>query len=115
LVFRGYESCTRCLATARLKHTYVLRYFGPLGRMPHFTQLILFLIQSGKRGKWNYAIQGKIVMPEHTYTHFYIDNNSNNNNNNNNNNLIQLNSLLFMCRVKSRKANYRQHSLDTST
>jgi hypothetical protein len=51
--FRGYESCTCCLAMARLEHTYFLRYFGPLGRMPHFSLLILFLIliQSGKRGK----------------------------------------------------------------
>jgi hypothetical protein len=49
--FCGYESCTRCLATASLKHTYFLRYFGPLGRMPHFSLLIRFLIQSGKRGK----------------------------------------------------------------
>jgi hypothetical protein len=71
---RGYESCTRCLATASLEHTYFLRYFGPLGRMSHFSLLILFLIliQSGKRGKWNYSIHGKIVMPEHTYTHTYI-------------------------------------------
>jgi hypothetical protein len=30
---------------------YFLRYFGPLGRMPHFFLLILFLIliQSGKK------------------------------------------------------------------
>jgi hypothetical protein len=50
---RGCESCTRCLATARLEHTYFLRYFGPLGRMLHFSLCILFLIliQSGKRGK----------------------------------------------------------------
>jgi hypothetical protein len=47
--------------------------------MPHFFLLILFhiLIQSGKRGKWNCTIHGKIVMPEnthiHTYIHFYID------------------------------------------
>jgi hypothetical protein len=38
--FRGYESCTRCLAMLRLEHTYIyqffIRYFGPLGRMPHF-------------------------------------------------------------------------------
>jgi hypothetical protein len=72
--FRWYESCTRCLATAKLEHTYFLRYFGLLGRMPHFSQLILFLIliQSGKRGKWNYTIHGKIVMPKHTYIHTYI-------------------------------------------
>jgi hypothetical protein len=72
--FRGYESCTRCLATARLDHTYFLRYFGPLGRMSRFSMLILFLIliQSGKRGKWNYTIHRKIVMPEHTYIHAYI-------------------------------------------
>jgi hypothetical protein len=64
-------------------HTYIypflLRYFGPLGRMPHFSPLILFLIliQLGNRGKWNYTIHGKIVMPEHIhihiYIHFYID------------------------------------------
>jgi hypothetical protein len=73
--FRGYESCTRCLATARLERTYFLRYFCPLGRMPHFSLLVLFLIliQSAKRGKWNYTIHRKIVMPEHTYLHFYID------------------------------------------
>jgi hypothetical protein len=29
VVFRGYKSCTRCLAMARLEHTYFLRYFGP--------------------------------------------------------------------------------------
>jgi hypothetical protein len=53
VAFHGYESCTRCLATAKLEHTYFIRYFGPLGRMPHFSLLILFLIlrQSGKRGK----------------------------------------------------------------
>jgi hypothetical protein len=89
LVFRGYESCTRCLAIARLEHTYFLRYFGPLGRMSHFSRLVLFLIfiQSDKIGKWNYTIHRKIVMSEHTYTyththtytyihtyiHFYID------------------------------------------
>jgi hypothetical protein len=28
--------------------------------------------------------------------------------------IIQVNSLLFMCRVNSYKANYRQHSVDTS-
>jgi hypothetical protein len=69
--FRGYESCTRCLATAKLEHTYFLRYFGPSGRIPHFSLLILFLtlIQSGKRGKWNYTIHRKIVMPEHTHIH----------------------------------------------
>jgi hypothetical protein len=50
-----------------------------LGRMPHFSLLILFLIlrQSGKRGKWNSTIHRKIVKPEHThihtYIHFYID------------------------------------------
>jgi hypothetical protein len=51
--FRRYESCTRCLATVRLEHTYFLRYFGPLCRMSHFSLLILFLIliQSDKRGK----------------------------------------------------------------
>jgi hypothetical protein len=51
--FRGYESCTRCLATARLEHIYFLKYFGPLGRMPHLSLLILFLIltQSDKREK----------------------------------------------------------------
>jgi hypothetical protein len=76
--FRGYESWTRCLATARPKHTYFLKYFGPLGRMSHFSLLILFLIliQSGKRRKWNLIIHRKIVMPEHThmrtYIHFYI-------------------------------------------
>jgi hypothetical protein len=37
-----------------------------------------------------------------------------NNNNNNNNNTIQFNSLLFMCRVSSHKANYRQHSVNKS-
>jgi hypothetical protein len=73
LLVSANESCTRCLATARLEHTYFLRYFGPLGRMPHFSLLILFLIliQSGKRGKWNYAIHGKIVMPEHTHTYIH--------------------------------------------
>jgi hypothetical protein len=75
----GYESCTRCLATAKLEHTYFLGCFGPLGRMPHFSLLILFLIliQSGKRRKLNYVIHRKIVMSEHayiyTYIHFYID------------------------------------------
>jgi hypothetical protein len=49
--FRGYKSCTRCLATTRLERTYFLRCFGPLGRMLHFSLLKLFLIQSGKRGK----------------------------------------------------------------
>jgi hypothetical protein len=51
--FRGYESCTLCLAKARLEDTYFLRYFGPLGRMPLFSLFILFLIliQSDKRGK----------------------------------------------------------------
>jgi hypothetical protein len=72
---RGYEPCTRCLATARLEHAYFLIYFGPMGRMPHLSRLIL--IQSGKRGKWNYTLHGKRVMPEHThiqtYIHFYID------------------------------------------
>jgi hypothetical protein len=38
--FRGYESYIRCLATARLEHTYILKYFGPLSRMPHFSLLI---------------------------------------------------------------------------
>jgi hypothetical protein len=73
--FCGYESCTCCLATAMLEHTYFLRYFGPLGKMPYFSLFILFLIliQSGKRGKWNYTIHGKIVMPEHTYIHTYIN------------------------------------------
>jgi hypothetical protein len=49
------------------------RYFSPLGRMPHFSLLIRFLIliQSGKRGKWNYTIHRKIVMPEHTYIHTF--------------------------------------------
>jgi hypothetical protein len=28
--------------------------------------------------------------------------------------IIQLNSLLFMCRANSHKANYRQHSVDKS-
>jgi hypothetical protein len=56
---------------ARLEHTYFLRYFGPLGRMPHSSLLILFLIQTGKRGKWNYTIHGKIVMPEHTHIHTF--------------------------------------------
>jgi hypothetical protein len=57
---------------ARLAHTYFLRYFGPFGRMLHFSLLILFLIliQSGKRGKWNYTIHRKIVMPEHTYIQY---------------------------------------------
>jgi hypothetical protein len=56
-------------------HTFLLGYFCPLGRMPHFSLHIFFLIliQSGKRGKLNYTIHGKIVMPEHTYIHFYID------------------------------------------
>jgi hypothetical protein len=51
------ESCTHCLAMPRLEHTYIypffLIYFGPLGRMPHFTLFIIFLIliQSDKRGK----------------------------------------------------------------
>jgi hypothetical protein len=57
------------LATSRLEHTYFLRYFGPLGRMTHFSLLILFLLQSRKRGKWNYTIHGKTVMPQHTYIH----------------------------------------------
>jgi hypothetical protein len=59
---------------ARLEHAYFLRYFGPSGRMPHLSLLILFLIliQWGKRGKWNYTIHGKIVMPEHTHIHIYI-------------------------------------------
>jgi hypothetical protein len=72
--FHGYESRTHCLATARLEHTYFLRYFGRLGRMPHFFLLILFVIfiQSDKRGKWNYTIHRKIVMPKHTHTHTYI-------------------------------------------
>jgi hypothetical protein len=39
--FRGYESCTRCVAMPRLEHTYFLGYFGPMGRMPHFSLLIL--------------------------------------------------------------------------
>jgi hypothetical protein len=71
--FRGYELCPRCLATARLEHAYFLRYFGPLGRTPRFSLIILFLIliQSGRRGKWNYTIHGKIVMPQHTYTHTF--------------------------------------------
>jgi hypothetical protein len=45
-----------------------------LGRMPHFSLLILFLIliQSGKRGKWNYSIHEKIVMLKHTHIHTYI-------------------------------------------
>jgi hypothetical protein len=76
--FRGYESCTRCLAMPRLEHIYIypffFRYFGPFGRMSHFSLPILFLIQSGKRGKWNYTIHRKIVTPEHTHIHsFYID------------------------------------------
>jgi hypothetical protein len=75
--FRGCETCTQCLAMARLGHTHFLRYFGPLGRMPHFSLLILFLIQSGKRGKCNYTIQGKIYARTythtHTYIHFYVD------------------------------------------
>jgi hypothetical protein len=65
------------------------------------------------------------------YNSGYESNNNNNNNNNNNSNnrkhtygppspvtrivlhllySIQFNSLLFMCRVNSYKANYRQHS-----
>jgi hypothetical protein len=32
-------------------YPFFLRYFGLLGRMPHFSLLKLFLIQSGKRGK----------------------------------------------------------------
>jgi hypothetical protein len=77
--FRGYESCTRCLAMNRLEHTYIypffLRYFGPFGRMPHFSLLILFLIliQSGKGGKWNYTIHRKIVMANiHTYKLWHV-------------------------------------------
>jgi hypothetical protein len=76
--FRGYESCTRCLAMPRLEHTYIypflLRYFGPLGRMPPFSLLMLFLIliQAGKRRKLNYTIHRKIVRPEHTYIRTYI-------------------------------------------
>jgi hypothetical protein len=72
--FRGYESCTCCLATVKLEHTYFLRYFGPLGRMPHFSLLIIFLIfiQSGKKRemelyhsrKDNYAGNAHI----HTFT-----------------------------------------------
>jgi hypothetical protein len=73
LLISAAESCSRCLATARLEHTYFLRYFGPLGRIPHLSLLILFLIliQSGKRGKWNYTIHGKIVMLEHTHTYIH--------------------------------------------
>jgi hypothetical protein len=69
--FREYESWTHCLETARLEHTYFLKYFGPLGRMPHFSLLILILIhiQSSKSGKWNNNIHRKIVLQEHTYTH----------------------------------------------
>jgi hypothetical protein len=69
LLVSADESYTRCRATARLEHTYFFRYYGPMGRMPHFSLRILFLtfIQSGKRGKWNYTIHGKIVMPEHYY------------------------------------------------
>jgi hypothetical protein len=72
--FRGYESCTRCLALARLEYTYFLRHFGPLGRMPHFSLLMLFLIliEIGKRGKLNSTIHGKIVMPEDTHIQIYI-------------------------------------------
>jgi hypothetical protein len=73
--FRGYESRIRCLATARLEHTHFLRYFGPLGRIPHFSLLILFLIliQSGITGKLNYTtIHGKIVMSEYTYINSLI-------------------------------------------
>jgi hypothetical protein len=56
-------------------HTYIypilIRYFSPLGRMPHLSLLILFLIliQSCKRAKLNYTIHRKIVMPEHTHIH----------------------------------------------
>jgi hypothetical protein len=32
--FQGYESCSRCPAMAMLEHTYFLRYFSPLVRMP---------------------------------------------------------------------------------
>jgi hypothetical protein len=77
LLVSADESCTRCLAMPRLEHIYIyqffLRYFGPLGRMPHFSLPILFLIliQSGKRGKWNYTIHRKIVMPEHTHIHTF--------------------------------------------
>jgi hypothetical protein len=35
LLVSAGESCTRCMATARLEHTYFLRYFGPFVRMPH--------------------------------------------------------------------------------
>jgi hypothetical protein len=72
--FRRYELCTRCLATAKLQNTYLLRYFGPLGRIPRFSLLILFLIliQSGKRGKWNYTIHRKKVCRNiHTYIHTF--------------------------------------------
>jgi hypothetical protein len=44
LLVSADESCTRCLATVRLEYTYFLRYFVPLGRMPHFSLLILFHI-----------------------------------------------------------------------
>jgi hypothetical protein len=77
LLVPAEESCTRCLATTRLEHTYFFRYFGLLVRMSHFSLLILFLIltQSGKREKWNYIIHGKIVTPDthiHIHSLFYI-------------------------------------------
>jgi hypothetical protein len=54
--FHGYESCTRCLATARLEHTYILRYFGPFGWMPYFSLLTLFLILNNQVKEGNETI-----------------------------------------------------------
>jgi hypothetical protein len=53
--------------------THISANIPALGQNATFLPYIL--IQSGKRGKLNYTIHGKIVMPEyiHTYIHFYID------------------------------------------
>jgi hypothetical protein len=70
LLVSADESCTRCLATVRLEHTYFLRYFGPLGRLRHFSLLFLILIQSVKEGHETIPFTERYI---HTYTFIYVD------------------------------------------
>jgi hypothetical protein len=50
------------------RYAFFFRYIGSLGRMPHFSLLVLFLIltQSGIRRKYDYTIHRKIIL-DHTY------------------------------------------------
>jgi hypothetical protein len=80
--FRGYESCTRCLATARLEHTYLLRYFGPFGQnvtfLPAYTLPYTYSIRKKREMKLYHSRKDSYAgaythTHTHTYIHFYTD------------------------------------------